>query len=184
MNLAINTPITLPNNKELQLEYVGNWIWRSVASLIDTKDFNAAPRWIAERLNIRFSEVIEALEGLERLGIISRTKTGYKKLLKYVYFSDRDLDPKAVLSDHVLISTQIMGRLNPLNPKNGCFYRTGFVATNQDVAKKYFLKMEAVMKDFLMESANCSADTVYAFTLSGVDIIEQPILQGAKNENT
>lgn len=183
MNLAENIPITLPNNKDLQLEYVGNWIWRSVASLIDTKDFNPSPRWIAEKLNVRYAEVIKALEGLERLGIIGRTKTGYKKLLKYVYFSDRDLDPKAVLSDHVLISTQIMGRLNPLNPKIGCFYRTGFVATNQDIAKKYFLKMEALMKDFLMESANCSADTVYAFTLSGVDIITPNPDSGAKNED-
>ena len=176
MSLEIQTPQrpdSATADRALQLQYIGNWVWRAVAALVDTKDFQPSPKWIAKKLNITLEEVVDAIEGLERLGILGRTKTGYKKLLKYVYFSDRDLDPKTVLSDHVLISTQIMGRLNPGNPKMGCFYRTGFVATNQDVAKKYFLKIESIMKEFLMESANCSADTVFAFTFSGVDVVEK-----------
>lgn len=169
-HVVTTEPVVATNNKKLQHEYIGNWVWRATASLIDTKDFNPSPKWIAKKLNVTLEEVIDALEGLEKLGIIGRSTNGYKKLLKYVYFSDRDLDPKSVLSDHVLISTQIMGRLNPANPNVGSFYRTGFVATNQDLAKKYFLKIESVMKEFLMESANCSADAVYAFTFSGIDV--------------
>ncbi|OQW49224.1 MAG: hypothetical protein A4S09_03920 [Proteobacteria bacterium SG_bin7] len=167
------TGVTPTSRRTLQLQYIGNWVWRAVASLVDTKEFDPSPKWIAKKINVNLEEVVDALEGLEKLGIIGRTPQGYKKLLKYVYFSDRDLNPKAVLADHVLISTQIMGRLNPANPNLGCFYRTGFVATNQELAKKYFTKMEAVMKEFLMESANAAADAVYAFTFSAVDVMDK-----------
>ncbi len=175
MNLEVEGAVSVgpANRRTLQLQYIGNWVWRAVASLVDTRDFDPSPKWIAKKINVNLEEVVDALEGLEKLGIIGRTPQGYKKLLKYVYFSDRDLNPKAVLADHVLISTQIMGRLNPANPNLGCFYRTGFVATNQELAKKYFSKMESVMKEFLMESANCAADSVYAFTFSAVDVIDK-----------
>ena len=166
-------PEYIGTKRKLQLEYIGNWVWRAVSSLIDIKDFKPSPKWIANRLGTSVDEVILALIGLQKLGIIKKTETGYEKLLRYDYFSDCDLDRKTVQEDHVLISTQVLARLNPLDPNTGSFYRTGFVATNRELATKYFTKVENILKEFLMESANSNSDAVFALSFSGVNIIEK-----------
>lgn len=159
----------------LQKEYTGNWVVRAVSALLDTENFNAAPKWVAQKLDISLDEAVSALDTLEKLGIIRRTEAGYEKVLKYVYFSDRDLDPMAVLADHALISTQIMGRLDPSNPTVGSFYRTGFVASDRKRMKEFFLKLEQLMKEFLVESNGATNEDVYAFTLSGVCLTQEDV---------
>lgn len=162
----------------LQKDYTGNWVVRAVSALLDTKDFQHSPNWIAVRLGVSVKEIVDALETLEKLGIIQRTENGYKKILKYVYFSDRDMNPFEICADHVLISTQILGRLNPGNPEVGSFYRTGFVASTKSQMRKFFLKVEELMKELLIESQapptsselKNESQEIYAFTLSGIEL--------------
>lgn len=169
--LQLNTTRELKRRAELQKKYTSNWSWRALAALIDVNpEASRSIKWLAQKLSIAIEEVVEGLEGLEMLGIIERTAQGYKKILKYVYFSDRDIDPMSVLADHVLVSAQILSRLNPRNLNKKSFYRTGFVASNEELVRDFCLQIEALMKTFVEQSAKCEADRVVGFSFSNVKV--------------
>lgn len=166
----------------LEKQYTGNWVVRAVGCMVELTDKSLDPRWMAEKLDVSIEEIFKSLDILESLGIIKKTPLGeYKKILKYVYYTDRNMVPEHVLADHVLISSQLMSRLKPRDEKRGSFYRTSFVATNIDLAKKYFLKIEQNLKDFLIESAQSESNTVIACSFSGVELTKKsPPKQGDK----
>jgi len=168
--LGLPTSPELKNHQELQRKYTSSWLWRTLAAMVSNENFDPSLSRLATRLRVPIGEIVEALEGLEKLGIIRRSADGYERILKYVYFSDRDLDPSQVLADHVLISTQILGRLDPRNPELKSFYRTGFVASNEKSVRKFCKQLEEIMKTFLMESAAESSDGVYALSFSSVEV--------------
>ncbi len=53
---------------------IADWYHFGILSLMETKDFQSDPQWIAARLNIRLRESVAALERLERLGLIKKTR--------------------------------------------------------------------------------------------------------------
>lgn len=172
--------LTSDEKKQLQLQYTGNWVWRAIAALVETRDFCHSVKWIADRLSVTVEEVVFALEGLEALGIIRRTSNGYEKVLKYIYYTDRDLDSTAILKDHVLVSTQILGRLATKSVVRPSFYRTAFYASTIEQARAFFLRIEDLMKQFMVDSASQASDRVFAVTLSGVDLTTK---RGGTHEN-
>jgi hypothetical protein len=166
LNLGFNKKNAV-ERPEFERHYTGNWVWRAVAALID-EEGEYPPSFFSEKLNAPIHEIHLALEGLEKLGIIRHTPSGYKKILKYIYYTDQNLDPKKLLSDHVLISTQILGRLTQTDQKS--FYRTSFIGTTEKRFIEFCLKIETTIKDFLIESTQTKAEKVYAMSLSCVDL--------------
>jgi len=160
----------LVGNQELQRKYTGNWLWRSIATLMEISESQPSPKWIANRLRVSLGEVVDAMDGLEKIKIIRRTQTGFEKNVQTIYFSDRDLDARSLLADHVLITTQLNGRMDPLDPQGDCFYRTSFIASNKASVRKFNKKIELAMLEFLRESETIKADTVYGVTFSSVDV--------------
>lgn len=70
---------TKPAYSELasdQFKTVSQWYHFAILSLSETKDFQDDPKWIAERLNVRLPDIQQAIERLERLGMIKRDKRG------------------------------------------------------------------------------------------------------------
>lgn len=55
---------------------VANWHHMAILSLLEVKDFNPDPRWIAGRLGISLRKARESLDLLEKSGRISRTRSG------------------------------------------------------------------------------------------------------------
>lgn len=168
----MRTHSPLVKNPTLQKEYTGNWVARSLFALIDTPKFESSPRKMAEVLGTTIEEVVHAFEVLENLSLIKRTHTGYQKNIQNVYFNDHDLNPKSILSDHVLISTQIMGRLDVANEDQASFYRTGFFASNRQLVKEFCLEMERIMMSFIARSQREEADGVYSFSFSKVQVTQ------------
>ena len=169
--LAFKTTRELQRKKDLQRKYTGNWVWRAVSAFIDLDgEKSRSLTKMAEMLSAPLAEVVEAVEGLEELGIIQRTEQGYRKILKYVYFSDRELEPQSLLQDHVLISTQVLHRLHPTDPTKKSFYRTGFVASTESLVKEFCIKMEFLMKEFIESSNKAKPDRVVAFSFSNVKL--------------
>lgn len=56
---------------------IADWYHFGILSLMETKDFQSDPQWIAARLNIRLRESVAALERLERLGLIKKSRGKY-----------------------------------------------------------------------------------------------------------
>lgn len=168
--MKLETSRELRTIEALQKKYTSSWIWRTVAAVIDLSPDSRSPLWISKKLGVSVKDVVEALEGLEELGILERQVQGYRRVLKYVYYSDAHLDPMSVLGDHVLISSQILSRLHPTDPNQRSFYRTGFVASNEKLVKEFCLKVELLMKEFLEASAKEPSDRVVGFSFSNVKV--------------
>lgn len=171
--MQFDTTRELRQKEALQKRYTSSWVWRTVAAIVDVSPDSRSPLWISKKINVSVQEVVEAIEGLEALGIIERTANGYKRILKYIYYSDAHLDPMSLLGDHVMISSQILSRLHPTNPNQNSFYRTGFVATNATLAKDFCLKVEGLMKEFIEASAKEPSDRVVGFSFSNVKITRE-----------
>jgi uncharacterized protein (TIGR02147 family) len=58
---------------------VSDWYHFAILSLMETKIFKDDPVWIAERLGIRLSDAAQALERMQRLGMIRFDKNGQKQ---------------------------------------------------------------------------------------------------------
>lgn len=84
MEVNLDAPLAPKNNLESDpgkadlKQYCGNWIWRALECLVDSKDFNPSPKWISQRLNISIENAVDAIEGLERMGLIVRTGNSFK----------------------------------------------------------------------------------------------------------
>ncbi len=161
-------------------QYAGNWVWRAVAALVETKDFQQTPNWMAQRLGVSEDSICEALSGLETLGIIRKVKGRYEKVLRYIYLTDREISPEVIAKDHVLISSQILGRLDPYDVEKPSFYRTGFFATNLEAARRFCKEVERLMKEFMMESSSIETDRVFAVSFSSVDVSGGSLDKGDK----
>ncbi len=62
------------NKRTLDLEMfkvLSDWYYLPLVELIKTKNFKSEPKWIAHRLGISHAEVNEALDRLNRLGIVT-----------------------------------------------------------------------------------------------------------------
>lgn len=158
------------SKKDLWLQYAGNWVWRSVSALLDTQECPSSAAAIAERLSAPLAEVISALEGLQTLGLVQFNGQRYQKLGDLVVLMDRDLDPQAILADHVLISTQMLGRLRPRDENQKSFYRTSFLASNTVLVKEYCQELDQALRRLIQKSESCQPDQVYGLSVSLMSI--------------
>ena len=153
--------------KKLQTDYTSNWVWRALPALIELLP-QAEAIELASRLAVSIPEVVEALEGLCKLGILKKSESGYERILKYVYFTDRQFEAKKLVSDHVLISTQLLSRIKP-SEKNS-FYRSSFLATSQVRLTSFLSELEGLMKDLIIKSSNDKSDCVWGLSLSAAEL--------------
>lgn len=93
--------------------YSESWMWRAVESLITAKNFNPSPKAIARRLNITVEQAVESLEGLEKIGVISRQNNTYiKKIENITEVDQKDLEKAELLEVHSKLAPQIISKLD------------------------------------------------------------------------
>ena len=59
-----------------KIHLISDWFYFAVLSLMETKEFQDSPKWIARRLNITQRQATSALVKLEKLGMAIRDKAG------------------------------------------------------------------------------------------------------------
>ncbi|RYZ91318.1 MAG: DUF4423 domain-containing protein, partial [Proteobacteria bacterium] len=91
--------------------WAGNWIWRAVQTLVRAPDFSSSPKWVATRLNISVEKALDALEGLERLGFISREGSGFVHTKEWVQLLPGKVTRAQLLNEHSKIAPQIITKL-------------------------------------------------------------------------
>lgn len=153
--------------KKLQADYTSSWVWRALPAIVELLP-QAEAIELADRLGVAIPEVVEGLEGLCKLGIIRRGEQGYQRILKYVYFTDRQFEAKKLVSDHVLISTQLLSRIKPAQANS--FYRSSFLATSEARLTAFLKDMEGLMKELIIKSSQEKSDAVWGLSLSAAEL--------------
>jgi uncharacterized protein (TIGR02147 family) len=84
-----------------QFQMISKWHHFAILSLVETKDFQANPLWIAKRLGIKLLEAEQALERLERLGFIQWSRSQKKiKLMQNQLTTSDDIANPAIRQSH------------------------------------------------------------------------------------
>ena len=92
-------------------QFCQNWIWRAVNCLIMAPDFEPSPKWAAKRLNVSVDKIVEAFEGLERLGYIQRSGNSYSYSNDLIDATEHTLTAEEMISIHSRLAPQIISKL-------------------------------------------------------------------------
>jgi uncharacterized protein (TIGR02147 family) len=76
--------------KSDQFQMISKWHHFAILSLVETKGFQANLLWIAKRLGIKLPEAEQALERLERMGLIQWSRSQKKIKLTHAQLSTTD----------------------------------------------------------------------------------------------
>lgn len=150
-----------PQASDLQ-SWAGNWIWRAVQCLVQSPDFNASPKWIANRLNISIDKAVDAIEGLERLGFIKREGATYVHVKEWVQILPTGTVTRDdLLTTHSKIAPQIISKLTA-NDK----FTTQFFLANQELISKYAPKFVQLYREMNDEGLKLGLTEVIASEIS------------------
>lgn len=143
------------------IHFCGNWVWRAVEALVQAKDFNPEPAWIADRLNISASAAKDALEGLERIGMIMKVNNSYRTNAELSYHQASDIDRSDLYYVHTKIRDQIAERMNTKD----CYSNLFFLG-NKELISKFYNKFSTLIEELNKDGLEAGCTDVYAFELS------------------
>lgn len=89
---------------ELSMDHfhtISDWYHYAILSLVQTKGFREDPQWIAKRLNITKNQAAQALERLERLGMLQRDELGVLRPTGVNYTSSDEVASLALRRAHM-----------------------------------------------------------------------------------
>lgn len=145
------TPISYEDAME---NYRKNTDWWVIFAAFDLPDFQSSTIWISQKTGLSIETVVEALEGLETLGYLKNESGKYapvngKSLIK---FETKNKDKAQVLSDHALISKQMLNHLydNPMAAfEHRCFASNVEILRElySDISKAFDRAYSASIKD-------------------------------------
>lgn len=146
-----------PQHKEDLQYYCMNWIWRAVECLVQTPEFNPSPKWISQRLGITVEKAVDAMEGLERLGLIVRVGNSFKTSTPQYDIGTKDLTKDKLLEIHSRIAPQIISKLDA-----NCKFSSGFLVADEHLVMEYVPKIQKILVEMQEEGLRRGLREVYA----------------------
>jgi DNA-binding Lrp family transcriptional regulator len=144
------------------IHFCGNWVWRAVEALVQAKDFNSNPGWIADRLNISAEAAKDALEGLERIGMLLKSDAGISSNTEAFSRSCNVLDRSDLFEIHNKMKVQIDSKIT----SRACFSNTVFLSNKQYIEEFYHKFSEIVEELNLKSKSDNECSEVFALELS------------------
>lgn len=93
------TPIEFREMSADNFRIISDWHHYAIMSLVELDDYRHEPTWIAQRLNIKKSEAADALERLERLGIL-KSMNGRMMVAGAPYVTSDDVSEASIRRNH------------------------------------------------------------------------------------
>ena len=144
------------------------WIWHAVLTLVELKNFNPSPKWIAKRLNISVEQAVEAIEGLERLNLIRRDGESFKAVSDYVSITTEQLSRDELLSGHCRIVSQLLAKLGPHD-----LYTVDFVVADKEAMEKYGAQIYRLVKEMEKDAKNRGCTEVVGVQMSFMQLTNE-----------
>lgn len=148
-------------------QFSENWIWRALYCLVESPSFDPSPRWIAAKLDITIEKAVDALEGLQGLGLIERSGNTYKVISSRTYhqINTSHMPARELLLDHIKVAPQILSKIDI---EDG--FTTQFFLGNRDLIHKYGPKFIALYEEMEREARSLNITEVVASELSFVQV--------------
>lgn len=146
--------------KELLEMYCGNWIWRAVECLLDSKETHTVSS-IAERLNISIENTVGAIEGLVTLGYIKWEDKLLVKVIPEYHIGNNTFEKKELIKIYSKLSPQIVAKLTKDDK-----FTTWFFLSNAEIVSKYAPKFMELYNSMMVEGLSKGATQVYASEIS------------------
>lgn len=148
-------------------QLASKWVWPAIFSMIKLKDFNPSLKAIAARLHIGLSDCIDAVEGLERLGLIRRKAGGgFEQAYDRILIPNHE-DIKPYIKQGLMMSAvDVSSRVNNASSRIHC----AFVPTTREHYDEYVRKINEVTSKFVAESIEKEAEEVFAVSICGASL--------------
>lgn len=144
------------------IHYSSSWTWRAVEALSHSKDFNADPKWIADRLNVSAEVAKDAFEGLLRIGLLKKTESGYDGIDVTHYVGEDQLER----SDLYQIHSKLKSQINDRQTSRDCFANGVFLSNKKHIGD-FYSKFNNLLNELQVNSAKDETCTeVYGLELS------------------
>lgn len=142
-------------------QYCANWIWRAAECLVESPDFESSPKWTARRLNVSVEKVVDAFEGLERLGYIVRRENTFIKPKDYVSVDTSHLNSEDLLEYHSKLSPQITNKLTAKDK-----FSTWFFNADSNLIAEFTPKFMNLYKEMVEVGSLRKCKEIYASEIS------------------
>lgn len=149
--------------------YSQSWIWRAIEALASAKDFNPSPTHLSNRLNITVEEVVCALEGLERLGLILRVNNGFKPKNIETVLNNSSTEIQSLIQSHVNLSSQILTQID-----EDSFFINRFLLGNKDIVKSNLSKIKDFFNSIDTSGEKLPSPEVFAIQISITQVTNKP----------
>jgi hypothetical protein len=157
------------NQQKTDLQfYAQSWIWRAVECLVEAPDFEPSPKWSAKRLNISIDKVVDAFEGLERLGYIKREGNSYIKPTEYVAVDTSHITRENLIQSHSNLAPQIITRLTTEDK-----FTTWFFNADAQLISEFTPKFMKLYKEMNDEGLRRQCRDVFASEISFAQLTEK-----------
>lgn len=83
-----------------EFRLIADWYYLAILSLAETKNFYGDPVWISKRLGIRERDARSAVDGLIRLGLLERTKSGKLRATGKQFTTTNDIPDSSIRKNH------------------------------------------------------------------------------------
>ncbi|MBT4762372.1 MAG: DUF4423 domain-containing protein [Bdellovibrionaceae bacterium] len=155
------------NLKKINDQMSGNLVWQAVYALIGYSEKTSSLKWLSQQLDVDLEEVNNAIEGLIRLKLISKSEQGYKKSQNStLYFKIANCPESELLKHHIAVSRQT---LNLLQPDNINTYLREVTISNKEILAELHQAVYKVFLEFGSKSKSLSKsedDGVYSLTFT------------------
>lgn len=155
--------------RERLKHFYGNWVWRATEALIDHPDFEPSAQWLKNRLNISLEEAVEALDGLEKLGVF--TRYGSKVEHRGVQFLvPQDLSVRSVKVQS--IGHQIQQILNRLAEKEEGVAIHYYSLLTKDQVNELYEKFDRILAEMHKSAARSKESRLFGLSFSAAAMDE------------
>lgn len=153
--------------RETLKHFAGNWIWRAADALVLHPEFQGSPSWLQARLGISLEEAVDALEGLEKLGIIRREGGKVNKGRPQFIVPD-DLNSRSVkVQNYVNDAIQNVSRLG--EHELGVGYSLYSLLTKEQVFEVYS-RIQKMLEDLDQSPKTSKSNKLFNLTFAGVEV--------------
>lgn len=148
--------------------YSQNWIWRAIECLVEAPDFQPSPRWSAERLNVSVEKIVDAFDGLERLGYIKRDGATFKKIKKEYHFGPNEISRENLLEIHSRLTHQVTMKMDSRS-----LFSNWFFLADEEIVSKYTPLFIDLYRKMMSEGLHKGSKDVYASLISFAHLTSQ-----------